>query len=44
MAAVNVEHTGTLNMGEASERWKPFASTQRVVAHRIGFDRDGRVR
>ena len=43
VAAVSVEHTGTFNMGEAGERWKPFTSTQRVVTHRPGFDWDARV-
>jgi len=43
VAAVSVEHTGTFNMGEAAEQWKPFTSTQRVVTRRPGFDWDGRV-
>ena len=43
VAAVSIEHTGTFNMGEASDRWKPFASTQRVVTRRAGFVWDGCV-
>lgn len=43
VAAVSVEHTGTFNMGEATDQWKPFTSTQRVVTRRPGFDWDGRV-
>ena len=43
VAAVSVEHTGTFNMGEAAEQWKPFTPTQLVVTHRPGFDWDGRV-
>lgn len=43
VAAVSVEHTGTFNMGEAAEQWKPFTSTQRVVTRRPGFDWDARV-
>ncbi len=43
VAAVSMEHTGTFNMGEAAEEWKPFTSTQRVVTHSPGFDWDGRV-
>jgi hypothetical protein len=43
VAAVSVEHIGTFNMGERTDRWKPFTSTQRVVTHRPGFDWDGRV-
>jgi len=43
VAAVSVEHTGTFNMGEAADQWKPFTSTQRVVTRRPGFDWDGRV-
>jgi len=43
VAAVNVEHTGTFNMGEETDRWKPFTSAQRVVTRRPGFDWDARV-
>jgi uncharacterized protein DUF6920 len=43
VAAVSVEHTGTFNMSEAAEQWKPFTSTQRVVTSRPGFDWDGRI-
>ena len=43
VAAARVEHTGTFNMGEAADRWKPFTSTQRVVTRRPGFDWDARV-
>lgn len=43
VAAVSVEHIGTFNLGERTDRWKPFTSTQRVVTHRPGFDWDGRV-
>jgi len=43
VAAVTVEHTGTFNMGEAADQWKPFTSTQRVITRRPGFDWDGRV-
>jgi len=42
--AVSVEHTGTFNMSEAGERWKPFRSTQRVTIRRPGFVWDARVR
>ena len=43
VTAVNVAHTGTFNMSEAGERWKPFTSNQHVVTRRPGFDWDGRV-
>lgn len=43
VAAVSVAHTGTFNMSEAAEQWKPFTSKQRVVTRRPGFDWDGRV-
>ena len=43
VAAVSVEHTGTLDMGKTAQQWKPFTSTQRVVTSRPGFDWDGRV-
>lgn len=41
--AVSVEHTGTFNMGETSEQWKPFISTQRVITQRPGFDWEARI-
>jgi len=43
IAAVNVAHTGTFNMSETAEQWKPFTSDQRVVTRRPGFDWDARV-
>jgi hypothetical protein len=43
VAAVTLSHTGTFNMGESAERWKPFTSSQSVVTRRPGFDWDGRI-
>jgi len=43
VAAVHMDHSGTFNMSEAGEQWKPFTSTQRVVTRRPGFDWDGRI-
>lgn len=43
VAAVSVEHTGTFNMSESGEHWRPFRSTQRVVTQRPGFVWDGRI-
>jgi hypothetical protein len=43
VAAVNMEHRGTFNPNETGEHWKPFASTQRVVTQRPGFDWDARI-
>lgn len=43
IAAVSVEHTGTFNMSETGEQWKPFTSTQRVITHRPGFDWEARI-
>lgn len=43
VAEVHVRHTGTFNMGEAANQWKPFTSDQKVVAQRPGFDWDGRI-
>jgi hypothetical protein len=43
VSGVRVRHTGTFNMGETEDRWKPFTSDQVVVARRPGFDWDGRV-
>ena len=41
--AATVQHSGTFNMGETTDNWKPFTSTQRVVTQRPGFDWDARV-
>jgi hypothetical protein len=41
--AATVEHSGSFNMGEAADQWKPFRSAQRVVTQRPGFVWDGRV-
>ena len=38
VAAVSVEHTGTFNMGEAADQWKPFTSTQRVIDGEAAVD------
>lgn len=43
VAGVRVRHTGTFNVGETADRWKPFSSDQKVVTQRPGFDWDGRV-
>jgi hypothetical protein len=43
VSAVSVEHTGTFNMSETGEQWKPFSSTQRVISQRPGFDWEARI-
>ena len=43
ITAVTLQHSGTFNMGETADNWKPFTSTQRVVTQRPGFDWDARV-
>jgi len=43
VAAVSVDHSGSFNIGEARDQWKPFSSKQRVVTRRPGFVWDGRV-
>ena len=43
VAAVNVELTGTIDMGKKAEQWKAFTSTQRVITRRPGFDWDARI-
>jgi Family of unknown function (DUF6920) len=44
VAAVSVEQTGTFNMSETGEQWKPFKATQRVITQRPGFVWDARIR
>jgi hypothetical protein len=36
-------HTGTFNMGQDVDAWKPFTSAQKVVTRRPGFVWDGRI-
>jgi hypothetical protein len=43
VSAISVEHTGTFNMSDTGEQWRPFTSTQRVIAQRPGFDWEGRI-
>jgi hypothetical protein len=43
VTAVTLEQTGTFNMSETGERWRPFTSTQRVTTRRPGFLWDARV-
>lgn len=43
VSAVSVQHSGTFNMSETGEQWRPFISTQRVITQRPGFDWDGRI-
>jgi hypothetical protein len=43
VAAASLEHAGTFNMSENGERWRPFASKQRVVTRRSGFVWDARI-
>jgi hypothetical protein len=41
--AVDIAHAGTFNLSADAEQWKPFVSTQRVIAHRPGFLWDARI-
>jgi hypothetical protein len=43
VASVRVRHSGTFNMGETTDQWKPFTSDQEVVTQRPGFDWNGSV-
>jgi len=43
VATVSLEHTGTFNMSETGEQWKPFTSAQRVIVHGPGFDWEARI-
>jgi hypothetical protein len=44
VTAVSVKHTGTFNMSQTGEQWKPFTSTQHVITQPPGFVWDARVR
>jgi hypothetical protein len=43
VAGVRVRQSGTFNMGETTDQWKPFTSDQEVVTQRPGFDWNGSV-
>jgi hypothetical protein len=43
ITAADIEHSGTFNMSEDAEQWRPFTSRQRVVTDRPGFDWDARI-
>ncbi len=43
IAAASLEQTGTFNMSETAEAWKPFTAKQRVITQRPGFDWDARI-
>jgi hypothetical protein len=43
VTGATVRHRGTFNMGETTDRWKPFSATQRVITRRPGFVWDARV-
>lgn len=44
ISAARIAHEGQFNLSEERPRWVPFVSTQRVIAHRPGFDWDARIR
>lgn len=44
ITAVTIEHTGTFNMVDVGEEWRPFTSTQCVITQRPGFLWDARIR
>jgi hypothetical protein len=43
ITAATIEHTGTFNMRERGEQWRPFTSAQRVTTRRPGFVWAGRI-
>lgn len=43
VSRVRVQHRGTFNMGDTSDRWRPFTSDQLVITRRPGFDWDARI-
>jgi len=43
VSAISLEQTGTFNMSETEERWRPFTSTQRIITRRPGFDWEARI-
>jgi hypothetical protein len=37
ITAATITHTGTFNMSETGEQWRPFTSSQQVTTQRLGF-------
>lgn len=44
VTGVRMKPQGLLNMGEKTDRWRPFVSDQRVTTRPPGFDWDARAR
>ncbi|SFP96714.1 DUF6920 family protein [Hydrogenimonas thermophila] len=44
VSSVTIEHTGTFNMSETGEFWRPFSSIQRVTIDRPGFVWSGKIK
>jgi hypothetical protein len=44
VASVRVRHEGAFNMGETTDRWKPFTSYQRVITRPPSFEWNARIR
>jgi len=43
VTGATLRHSGSFNLGEATDRWVPFTSRQRVVTQRPGFVWDARM-
>lgn len=43
VSQVSVTHSGTFNIGQGGDLWRPFRSTQQVTTRRPGFVWDGTV-
>jgi hypothetical protein len=43
IAAATLIQTGTFNLSETADQWKPFTATHRVITRRPGFDWDARI-
>ncbi|HET9065233.1 MAG TPA: DUF6544 family protein [Gemmatimonadales bacterium] len=44
VGAARFQHSGSFNMGEATDRWASFTSDQLITTHRPGLDWNGRIR
>ncbi|MFZ6757576.1 DUF6920 family protein [Undibacterium sp. Ji50W] len=43
ISAARVEHVGSFNLSATADKWKPFASAQRVITRRPGFVWNARI-
>jgi hypothetical protein len=44
ISVVGLEQSGTFNLSETDDQWKPFTATQKVITNRPGFDWEAQIK